>query len=154
MVHFYQWARMGANWQPLGYQFHALPTTGVPHNLKKVRVKDRLNLWITSDIINVMYKWDYRGLHTPVGHMIDQSKINYFHDMSLFLLWWCLWKGIHKTHGSDNHVNNIYPNLDSNEFYTSFANVGRKISDKFIKRSPEMKKSSVNIYIQIPIHIQ
>ncbi len=37
--------------------------------------------------------------------------------------------------GSDKYLNNIHPNLDSNEFNTFFAIVGTKISDTF-KQDP------------------
>ncbi len=107
---------------------------------KEIWVKDRYNPWITSDIIKLMYKRDYIGnkaiinnnpdmmneyrkLRNQVSHMIEQSKTDYPNDMSL--LYYSdrtgLWKDVHKIAGSHKHVNNIHPNLDSNEFNTLFC---------------------------------
>ncbi len=63
--------------------------------------------------------------------MIEQSQTDYLNDMSLLYSNdpKGLQKEIHKIAGSDEHVNKIHPNLDSNEFNTFFANVGTMISD-------------------------
>ncbi len=63
---------------------------------------------------------EYGRLRNQVGHVIEQSKTDYLNDMSLLYSndHKGLWKEIHKIAGSDKHVNNIHPNLDSNEFNT------------------------------------
>ncbi len=86
---------------------------------------------------------EYRKLRNQVGHMMEQSKTDYLNDMSLLYSNDPngLWKEIHKLAGSDKHINDIHPNLDSNEFNTLFTNVGTKISDTFIKDPQKWKKS-------------
>lgn len=119
---------------------------------KEIRVKERYNPWITSDIIKQMYKRDYisekanlandpdmereyRMLRNNVTNMIEQSKADYFDNVAIKHSNdpKGLWKEVHKIAGKDKHVNNVHPNLNCNGFNEFFANVGPKISASFKK---------------------
>jgi hypothetical protein len=119
---------------------------------KEVRVKDRHNPWITSEIIKLMYKRDYIGekakiendtdllneyksLRNKVTYKIEQSKSDYLNNVTHKYSNnpKGLWKEIHKISGNDKHINNVHPNLNSNGFNNFFENVGTKISDSFNK---------------------
>ena len=116
--------------------------------IKSVRVKNRYNPWINSEIITAMYKRDflkrkamndatllheYRKQRNAVISAIRKAKAAYFSTISVKYRNdpKKLWKELHRATGNSKFVNNVHNDLTPDEFNDYFAQVGKKISDSF-----------------------
>ena len=124
--------------------------------IKCVRVKNRLNPWMSKDITDAMYKRDYlkrkanndetlfqmyREQRNTVTKEIRKAKSEYFATVSHKYRNnpKKLWIELNKATGNMKYLNNAQNDLSPDNFNDFFVQVGQKISDSFNKETLNWK---------------
>ena len=125
--------------------------------IKEIRVKKRVNPWMTPEIVKLIYKRDYlkhkfdvskspqildeyRVIRNNITQMVRENKRRYYNDVTEKYKGNSkeLWKELQVVIGKDKYQNNTCE-VNCDEMNEHFANVGRKIADTFPSKTFQWK---------------